>query len=80
MQKTPTDPPGEEPAPPGDPIRMVLGALVASCYAGYRRAKQVTPGPAQPAGGVGEAPEAAAGAPAEDGTSPTGLPKTRPAS
>jgi hypothetical protein len=38
---TPTHPPQEEPAPPGDPIRMALGALVASCYAGYRRAKKV---------------------------------------
>jgi hypothetical protein len=75
---TPTDPPPEEPAPPSDPIRLALGALVASCYAGYRRAKQVAPGPAQPAG---EADDTAADPtpPAEDGTSPPDSPKAGPA-
>ena len=76
MQTTPTDQPPEEPAPAGDPIRMALGALVAS-YAGHRRAKQAAPGPTQPAGEVGDA--AAGPAPAaEDGTSPPDVPKARP--
>ena len=73
MQTTSTDQPEEEPAPPADPIRMALGALVAS-YAGYRRAKQAVPGPAQPAG------EDAAGPtpPGEDGISPPDAPRARP--
>ena len=73
MQTTPTDQPPEEPAPPGDPIRMALGALVAS-YAGHRRAKQAAPGPTQPAG------EDAAGPtpPGEDGISPPDAPRARP--
>ena len=74
---TPTDPPEEEAAAPGDPIRMALGALVASCYAGYRRAKQVKGEPARPDGEAGDVAGPAPGA--EDGGPPPRASTARPA-
>ena len=76
---TPPDQPREEPAVPGDPVRMALGALVASCYAGYRRAKQAATGPVQPPeGGIGD--EAPADPAAREGgaDAPSAPPPSRP--
>jgi hypothetical protein len=74
---TPTEKPPEEPAAPGDPIRMALGALVASCYAGYRRAKQVATGRAQPAGDASDAADGPA--PRDEDGAAAAAPKARPA-
>lgn len=77
---TPTDPTQEEAAAANDPIRMALGALVATCYAGYRRAKQVASGPAHGSGEAVTATGTADPAPRGDGRAPRpGPSQARPA-
>jgi len=75
---TPPDQPREEPAVPGDPVRMALGALVASCYAGYRRAKAATGPVRPPAEGIGDEAPADPAAREGGGEAPTAPPPSRP--